>query len=206
MPCQNHPFVDDRLTRCTRCGESFCPDCIVQIGGYPYCAVCKDEAMRDLRSGLAAHQARPLELASLGRRLVAQFVDGLILAIPLLILFFAIAIPGGMFKELGRSEPSPVYWMFQGFLTLGSAAFGIAYEGTMLSKGGQTVGKKLLHIKVVTPDGNDITGSQAWTRAVVRFALGMFCLGIVDYLIAFGQERACIHDLAARTRVVSWNA
>lgn len=205
MPCKNHPFVDDRLLRCTRCGDSFCPDCIVQIGGYPYCALCKDEAMRDLRSGLAAHQVRSLELASIGRRWLAQIVDSLIITIPLTILFFSIAIPSGIFKELGGSNPSPAFFAFQGLIALGSIGFGIAYEGVMLSHGGQTVGKKLLSIKVVTPDGNDITSGQAWTRAAVRQALGLVCAGLVDYLVVFGSQRTCIHDQAARTRVVDWN-
>ena len=52
MPCKNHPFVEDRLTRCSRCAEAFCPDCIVEIGGLPYCLDCKTESMRDLRSGV----------------------------------------------------------------------------------------------------------------------------------------------------------
>jgi uncharacterized RDD family membrane protein YckC len=205
MPCKNHPFVDDPLVRCTRCGDSFCPDCIVQIGGYPYCAVCKDEAMRDLRSGLAAHQVRSLEMASIGRRWLALIVDGMIVAIPVVILFLCIAVPSGIFNELGKSDPSPALFAFQGLLILGSVGFGIAYEGVMLSHGGQTVGKKLLSIKVVTPDGNDITAGQAWTRAVVRKVLGFVCAGIVDYLVVFGEQRTCIHDLAARTRVVRWN-
>jgi uncharacterized RDD family membrane protein YckC len=205
MPCQNHPSLDDRLTRCTRCGESFCPDCIVQIGGYPYCAVCKDEAMRDLRSGLAAHQGRALEMASLGRRFLALFVDNMIVWIPLLILFFVMAVPNNLFKEVGSSTPSPAFIVFQILISLGYVGFGVVYEGVMLASGGQTVGKKLLHIKVVTPDGNDITRGQAWTRALVRHLLGaVLCLGFVDYLVAFGQERTCIHDHAARTRVVNW--
>ena len=56
MPCKNHPFVEDRLTRCARCAEAFCPDCIVEIGGLPYCLECKTESMRDL---LAASVAQP---------------------------------------------------------------------------------------------------------------------------------------------------
>jgi uncharacterized RDD family membrane protein YckC len=207
MPCKNHPFIDDRLTRCTRCGDSFCPDCIVQIGGYSYCAECKEEAMRDLRSGLVANQVRPLEMAGLSRRLLAIMVDFLVLMIPLMLLMFAIALPSGIFfKEMGKSDPSPAFLAFQGLLTLGYMGFGIAYEGVMLSNGGQTVGKKLLKIKVVTPDGNDITSGQAWTRSVVRQVLGAVpCLGLVDYLVVFGDQRTCIHDQAARTRVVTWN-
>lgn len=203
MPCKNHPYIEDGLTRCARCADSFCPDCIVQIGGYPYCATCKAEAMRDLRSGLPA-VGRQLELASVGRRFLALWIDGIILAIPLMILAFAIGIPAGMFTE-STGDPSPAILVLQALLTLAYMGFGIAYEGVMLSSGGQTIGKKALKIKVVTPEGNDITRGQAWTRSVVRQVLSAVpCLGIIDYLVAFGEDRACIHDQAAKTRVVNW--
>jgi len=205
MPCKNHPLVEDPLLRCTRCGDPFCPDCIVQIGGYPYCAVCKDEAMRDLRSGLAAHQPRALQMATVGRRFLSLMVDQLILMLPAVGLLLAIAIPSGLFKGGGGTESS-LALMFQGLLSFAWIGLGIVYEGTMLASSGQTLGKKLLKIKVVTPEGNDITKGQAWTRAVVRQVMGFVpCLGLVDYLVAFGQERTCIHDQAARTRVVDWN-
>lgn len=206
MPCPSHPSVEDRLTRCTRCGDTFCPDCIVEIGGHPYCAPCKDEAMRNLRSGLPPELAHPMEMASLGRRFLAIFVDNMIVAIPAVILFFAIALPSGIFKEMGSGKPSGAFFAFEALLTLGVMAFGIAYEGMMLSNGGQTIGKKLVKIKVVTPDGKDITKGQAWTRALTRHVLNaILCLGIVDCLVAFGQDRAAIHDHAARTRVIDWN-
>lgn len=205
MPCKNHPHIEDGLTRCVRCADSFCPDCIVQIGGHPYCAACKTEAMRDLRSGLPA-MGRQLELATVGRRFLALWIDGLILVIPLFILMFALGIPAGMFDQAGTDEPSAAFFVFQGLLTLAYMGFGIAYEGVMLSSGGQTIGKKALKIKVVTPEGNEITRGQAWTRAVVRQVLSAVpCLGLIDYLVAFGAERACIHDQAAKTRVVNWS-
>jgi uncharacterized RDD family membrane protein YckC len=206
MPCKNHPFVEDRLLRCTRCGDSFCPDCIVQIGGYPYCAECKEEAMRDLRSGLPAHQVRPLEMASIGRRFLALWVDQFLIALPLVVTFFALAAAEGLFKEGAPSDPTPAIAMFQVVISLGWIGVGILYEGLMLASSGQTLGKKLLKIKVVTPEGGTITKSQAWSRAVVRQVMNFVpCLGLVDYLVAFGQERTCIHDQAARTRVVDWN-
>lgn len=204
MPCKNHPYIEDGLTRCARCAESFCPDCIVQIGGYPYCAGCKTEAMRNLQSGLPA-VGRQLEMASIGRRFLALWIDGLILVIPLLILMFAIAIPSGMFDPEASEEDPAAALLFQGLLTVAYMGFGIAYEGVMLASGGQTIGKKALRIKVVTPEGNDITRGQAWTRAVVRQVLSAVpCLGLIDYLVAFGADRACIHDQAAKTRVVNW--
>src|SRR5215831_20514796 len=71
--CQNHPSVVSGLLGCVRCGKPFCPNCLVQIGGERYCASCKEEQVRDLKSGTSGPQ-----LASLGQRFTAAFVDGLL--------------------------------------------------------------------------------------------------------------------------------
>src|SRR5215207_9158609 len=96
MPCKNHPFVEDRLTRCSRCAEAFCPDCIVEIGGLPYCSDCKTESMRDLLSGVPF---RELDMASVGRRLVALLIDGMIVLVPCIGLAFAVTISIGFLDE-----------------------------------------------------------------------------------------------------------
>jgi uncharacterized RDD family membrane protein YckC len=202
MPCKNHPFVEENLTRCARCGDAFCPDCIVAIGGYPYCATCKVESMRDLRSGVPVHQ---LEMATIGRRFLAYLIDGLLIGVPLMLLLFGAGALTGMFNPNAESEPNPVFGLFI-LLFYAVALFGpMVYEGLMLGNGGQTIGKKLMKIKVVTPEGNDITKGQAWGRAAMRQLLALFC-ALLDYAFAFGQERACIHDQVAKTRVVDWNA
>jgi uncharacterized RDD family membrane protein YckC len=73
----------------------------------------------------------------------------------------------------------------------------------MLSKkGGQTFGKMALGIKVVTPEGNEISAKQAWGRAAMRMAIGFVCY-LVDYIPAFfDREKKCLHDMVASTRVV----
>ena len=202
MPCKNHPFIEDNLTRCARCGDAFCPDCIVSIGGYPYCATCKVESMRDLRSGVPTYQ---LEMATIGRRFLAMLIDGFIIGLPLAILLFGTAGMAGMFNPNASGEPSPTFILVM-LVFYAVAIFGpTVYEGLMLGSGGQTIGKKMMKIKVVTPEGNDITKGQAWGRAAMRLLLSLFC-ALLDYVFAFGQERACIHDQVAKTRVVNWNA
>ena len=202
MPCKNHPFVEDNLTRCARCGDAFCPDCVVAIGGYPYCATCKVESMRDLRSGVSVHQ---LEMATIGRRFLAMLIDGFIFAVPLIVLVFGVGGMTGMFSSSPPAEPSSAF-IVAVLLFYGVAIFGpTVYEGLMLGNGGQTLGKKAMKIKVVTPEGNDITKGQAWGRAAMRLLLSFFC-AFIDYAFAFGQEKSCIHDMVAKTRVVNWNA
>lgn len=200
MPCKNHPYVEDNLTRCSRCAEAFCPDCIVEIGGQPYCLPCKTESMRDLRSGVPVHD---LDLASVGRRFVALWIDGLVLLIPIVIVVVAVFVPLGILDSEGET---PLALFAQVVVSLGVAAAYILYEGLMLASGGQTLGKKAMSLKVVTAEGNDIAKGQAWTRALCRQLLGLVpCLGLIDYLVAFGQEKTCIHDIMAKTRVVNWH-
>lgn len=204
MPCKNHPFVEDRLTRCSRCAEAFCPDCIVEIGGLPYCLSCKTESMRDLRSGVPLGQ---LDMASVGRRFVAILIDGLIVTLPIMVLAFLVLLPLGLVEAQEEVDGLPPMFAIFGNLlvSLGGAAIYILYEGLMLGSGGQTVGKKAMKVKVVTADGSELTSGQAWGRAASRQILGIVpCLGLIDYLVAFGDERTTIHDMMAKTRVVNW--
>ncbi|MGZ8792624.1 MAG: RDD family protein, partial [Thermoanaerobaculia bacterium] len=49
-----------------------------------------------------------------------------------------------------------------------------------MRRNGQTVGKKLMNIRVVTPQGGKITSGQAWIRALVRIA----CVFILPTLLS----------------------
>jgi uncharacterized RDD family membrane protein YckC len=206
MPCKNHPLVEEPLVRCARCGEAFCPNCIVEIGGSPYCAVCKGEILGDLRSGRPA--AGP-ELASIGRRFGALFLDGLILGLPLAAVVFGLFASLGLFSGISQGKPPDptLFWTMEGVLFLGAFVSWVLYEGLMLSRTGQTLGKKAMHIRVVSAEGSPLSQGQAFGRAAMRQVLGVVpCLGLVNYLTAFGEQRTCIHDMAARTRVINWDA
>jgi uncharacterized RDD family membrane protein YckC len=205
MPCKNHPLVEDGLSYCSRCGQRFCRDCVVEIGGFVYCASCKQEAVGDLRAGLPAVG---LELASVGRRFAALFIDSLLLSVPLMVLLFAALFSFGVLSPKAGQQPNPVAILaIEGVFWLAMLAGWILYEGLMLRSGGQTLGKKALGIKVVSPGGAEISAGQAFGRAALRQLLGLVpCLGLVNYLVAFGQERTCIHDMGARTRVINWTS
>jgi uncharacterized RDD family membrane protein YckC len=204
MPCKNHPLVDDRLTRCAVCAAAFCPDCIVTIGGAPYCMDCKSEMVLDLLSGVSLVH---LDMASLSRRFAAMFLDGLILSLPLIIMVMLLILPA-----LGTGgDPESIEKLFPAlpFVNLGLTfvwmILVVAYEGLMLSMKGQTLGKMALHLRVVTAEGNPISRGQAWGRALLRQVFGLVpCLGLIDYLVAFGADRTCIHDILPKTRVINW--
>jgi uncharacterized RDD family membrane protein YckC len=191
MLCRNHVDVGDGVRRCARCGTPFCPDCLVEIAGRPYCAVCKSEQLLDVRSGVSSSA---LQLASTLRRFGAIFLDGLLIAIPMYaIMAIFIFLPATQGKE-----PNPLL----NLIGLPVALASLVYEALMLQyKNGQTLGKMALKVRVVRPDGTPISPGQAWGRVLMRTILG--CLWIVDYIPAFfTNERTTLHDMVAGTRVV----
>jgi len=188
--CRNHIEVSQGVRRCSRCGTPFCRDCLVNIADAPYCATCKSEQLLDVRSGVST--AVNVDLASIGRRFVASFLDGLIIGIPSLAVIFMFV---GVVRQTGSRFTSPAFL----FPTIA----GVIYQAIMLSQRGQTLGKMAMKIKVVQPDGDDITSGQAWGREVSRALLGL--LYIVDFIPAFfTKEKRTIHDMLAGTIVVNW--
>jgi uncharacterized RDD family membrane protein YckC len=195
LACRNHPDVVEGLHYCSRCGQSYCRDCLVNIRGNSFCASCKAEQVLDLASGV---DQSSLELASVGRRLAAIFLDGLVLSIPFLILMFTFIFASVNNKNSAPPEGMMVVWVVMIF------AYPV-YEALMLASRGQTLGKIAMKVKVVRPDGGDITTGQAWGRAFMRTILAS-CLSLFNYIPAFfTKERTCLHDLVANTRVVNWS-
>ncbi len=195
--CKNHPEVYFGNVRCSRCGEWFCPNCRVEIDGRPYCAQCKTEYVRDLQAGVSAPGAGDLPYATIGRRFGAVFLDGLIFTVPYIGWFIYMMATAG-----AEGEPSVGAMIGLAFVLLWLTVGRVVYEGVMLGRGGQTLGKRALDIKVVTPEGHDIRPGQAWGRSVMRFVLDS-CLSLINYLPAlFTKEKTAVHDMVVKTRVV----
>jgi len=193
MICRNHVDVSEGVRRCSRCGETFCRNCLVDIGDRAFCATCKTEQLFDLRSGVDYGTIRH---SGFWQRAGAYLLDYLIQTVAMYALFIPVGILGAMMG--GESDVN--LW----FLAVYPIAFAIVitYEALMLShKNGQTVGKMALRIRVVRPDGSPITKGQAWGRAAMRLVLG--CLFFIDYLAYFfTAEKTTLHDMVAGTRVV----
>jgi uncharacterized RDD family membrane protein YckC len=188
MICRNHLDVTEGLQRCTRCGQSFCRDCLVDIHGHPFCATCKSEEVLDIASGVEL-PAIGYVLATRWRRFFALLLDSLITAIPSVLVAAIIALLGS-----GQFE--------QNYAQLSNGAIFPIYEALCMAvMGGQTFGKRMLGIRVVRADGNRVSTGQAWARAIVRLVAGALCL--IDYVpVFFTPERKCVHDMAAGTRVI----
>jgi uncharacterized RDD family membrane protein YckC len=190
--CQNHVDVAEGVRRCARCGSPYCPDCLVEIGGRPYCATCKAEQLLDVRSGVDRSH---LPLASIASRFGARLIDTLVIAIP----FYAVM---GIYIILPAFRgQQPQGWA--NFIGVPYAMLALIYEVLMLQyKDGQTLGKIVFKLRVVRPDGSPISRGQAWGRTGMTTLLFNCCF-LLDYVSAFlTPERLTLHDMVAATRVV----
>ncbi|HVZ74163.1 MAG TPA: RDD family protein [Polyangia bacterium] len=141
-------------------------------------------------------------LAERGQRFLAALLDGLC-AMPAGIFFvlFAFAAKGG-----GSDIPPLAFvWVALGVLyVLGL----LGIQLYMLSTRGQTLGKRWMAIKIVKLDGS-APGfvHAALLRAIVNGLIGAIpyvggIYSLVDVLMIFREDRRCLHDQIAGTRVI----
>jgi uncharacterized RDD family membrane protein YckC len=153
----------------------------------------------NLEGGAVA--AGALRLAERGTRLAAVLLDGL--------LILPAAIIGGLGAALGRTDgkPGPGFGIAMGLVGLWIIAVAI-YQIYLLSTRGQTVGKRWMKVRVVKLDGSQPGFVHAVLLRVfvnglisaVPYLGGIY--GLVDILFVFREDRRCLHDLIASTRVV----
>jgi uncharacterized RDD family membrane protein YckC len=141
-------------------------------------------------------------LATIWVRFVALFIDGLVMAIP--VVGISVGLTFLFVGAAFATAQHQITFFLQILIGFVAAIPFILYEGLMLSSRGQTLGKMAMGIKVVTPEGQDIGVGQAWARVLTRHVLNMISwIGIlINYLPALGKERAATHDRIAKTRVI----
>jgi uncharacterized RDD family membrane protein YckC len=142
------------------------------------------------------------ELAGRGMRLAAAIVDALILIAIMLPLMYM----GGYFSGMMSGEQpgfgTQIMWAVLGFVVF------VVVQGMPLNASGQTWGKKLLKMKIVDLEGRQpsfatLIGKRYLpVQAVTAIPFVGGLLGLVNVLFIFGEERRCLHDLIAGTRVV----
>jgi len=143
------------------------------------------------------------ELAGRGSRLLAWFLDGVIVSLMVWLPALIVAAATGVF-----SQPSEQFDFSLLILPLSLCALGfIAWAWITLllvARYGQTMAKRLLEIRVIRSDGSEASlGRIFWLRNVVNGLLAVIPLyGLIDVLFIFGERRQTIHDLIADTIVV----
>jgi len=144
------------------------------------------------------------ELAGRGTRLGAVIVDSLIFMIPVLLIL----VPTFMLAGQADIEGLGV----GGIIAIALGSIGVlalfVVNLVMLYRTGQTIGKRLLGVKIVRTDGTRAGLRRIFfLRMLVPGLIGNIPLAgpvfsIVDPLFIFQESRRCVHDLIADTIVV----
>lgn len=153
----------------------------------------------EVRDALPAFEG---ELATRGARLLASFVDSLLVMPMLLPLFFFTDYFENAMNDTLSTEAE------LGATLLGFAWFATA-NGYLMSSAGQTIGKRMLEIRVVDiatgaipslPRQLGIRYGLMWFTGSLPL-IGVF-IGLIDSLLIFRSDRRCLHDHVAGTKVV----
>ncbi|MER8037040.1 RDD family protein [Streptomyces hydrogenans] len=148
-------------------------------------------------------------LAESGRRILARLVDWLIIAVPLAI----IGIPFDIYdRATVDGDDFQATWTGGGqivFQLLTIVAF-ITYDTVLTAKNGQTVGKRLMKLRVaMLNDGSTPPMSQSLLRAVVLWLPALICcaclwpLLLLILILVDKPYKQGLHDKAAKTVVVT---
>ncbi|MEV4440046.1 RDD family protein [Streptomyces sp. NPDC049577] len=140
-------------------------------------------------------------LANRFRRLVARIIDGLLVSIPVSLVFSLATWGWNPWRDNAKSTS----------LSIIIAVVYFVYEGLMLTHRGQTVGKMAMKIRVaMLEDGAVPEGAPGWTRAAVYNLPEIVpCCGFLFWLVNVlwctwdKPYHQCLHDKAAKTVVVS---
>lgn len=143
------------------------------------------------------------QLAGRGTRVGAVIIDTIILM--------------GLLWVVGKVTPLNVFAPEMAAAGIGtklavqalSLALFTALHGYLLVKRGQTIGKMLLGIRIVRPDGSAaslgrILGLRygvGYLISVLHFSVLMI-YSLIDCLMIFRTNRRCLHDLIADTIVI----
>lgn len=126
---------------------------------------------------MTAFENSELTYASIGRRLIAALIDGLIVSIVGTIALYGLPVVGSIF----------VWLLYAPFLESSEVR--------------ATLGKKLMGIQVVNLDGTQLSFRSALIRNLIKIISGaVMCLGFIVAL--FTRKNQALHDLLSDTLVV----
>lgn len=131
-------------------------------------------------------------LGSPARRLCAKLIDRLLLSLALVPGLLVLALSEANSLGLGLA------------LVLGAVVLG--FEWWMAATLGQTPGKYLLGLRVISSEGEAIgfrrgVGLRVWAFGLIGLPLAGVPL-LIDALFVLGEQRQSLHDRLAKTQVI----
>lgn len=206
--------------RCEITGKVVPEDELVTLNGQRVCAEGKQILLERLKAGEAV--PGELERPSVLLRFACWFIDGIIVAVPSLIIYVLALLGFGVAMTAGATaEPT----LFMGITSVAVQCLAICYFGLMHGLRGQTLGKMAGKIKVVRMDDRPMDLKTGFIRALaydgpsvlvgiaviaraltlvqgINIVVGLYVIvNAVAALVDRNTQRA-IHDRIAGTRVV----
>ncbi|MBL6989622.1 MAG: RDD family protein [Bacteriovoracaceae bacterium] len=141
-----------------------------------------------------------LENATFLPRFFALLLDGVIIAI---IQLMAWAITSIVLKGLPKSDPETLLRASIVATSMLNIVISWIYFIEATAKRGQTLGKKIIRIKVVKQDNTAHIGRlRAFLREWIGKIMSAMIFGIGFLLPLFRKDRLALHDMVASTKVV----
>ena len=183
--------------------SSFCKECGKTINNIDkFCNHCGIELIKlnefDPNPSLTKtydsnHDNNPI-LASRLKRLIARIIDGFL-------GFVAIVIPAGVIAIISGAGEAVIGAI------IGGISFAI-YQYYLLATISQTLGKKFMNIIIIDKNGNSggfLTNVvlREWIIGIIGiFPIVGIIIVTIDKLFIFREDRRCIHDMIANTKVI----
>lgn len=195
-------------------GAQFCPKCGRPVGGASPAAYAAQGVP------VAPYQAGPL-FAGFWLRFVAYLIDGVILGIPMSIIFFLLfGIMGGAAIWTSRFEPNQDPQVaFAHATTLISGLLGFIFVVALVaisinwlyfaymesSERQATLGKIVMNLRVTDANGNRLSFGHASGRYFAKIVTGLVPLAIGWIMAGFTEKKQALHDFIAGTLVYRKN-
>jgi len=185
------PMPEDAVV-CSSCGKLFGRDDVIRYGDLWVCAACKPTFVQRIKEGAALPGV--VEYAGFWIRLVAKFVDGLILRF--VGTFIGLA-GGAALAGLSKSNPMAALVLLYGMGFIVDMLYRTIFVGAY----GATPGKMAVKARVVNADGSKVSYAKAFARSLAEY-LSIVTLFIGYILAAFDSEKRTLHDRVCGTRVI----
>jgi uncharacterized RDD family membrane protein YckC len=142
-------------------------------------------------------------LASRVERLGAAIFDGMLSGVVLIPLQIALGVYDGVLHGRPQGALAELGW------SLGAFVLYLGLHGYLLATAGQTIGKRVVKIRIVNFAGG---GTTPFSKILLSRLLPVQALALIpkvgllvpliDILLIFGKDLRCLHDRLAGTMVV----
>lgn len=157
-----------------------------------------------IANGEAANRSAGSVLSNEPGSLATRFDRFLAFLVDIICMLIAIT---PVFMFVGLEEFESLSLFSHVLMTVYGFACYAALHGYLLYTNGQTLGKRLLGIRIETLDGEKVSLKRyIFLRSAPVYLINYIpligsLLGFVGYLLIFGPHRRCLHDYIARTKV-----